>query len=66
MFVFISELKKNLANDFNTELSKLVRQVEESGGLDYEWKPKIFQVKFKNELSKFDSFQSFLWQFEWL
>ena len=36
MFVFISELKKNLANDFNTELSKLVRQVEESGGLDYE------------------------------
>ena len=35
MFVFyFSILKLFLANDFNAKFSKLVRQVEESGGLD--------------------------------
>jgi len=35
MCVFISEFKNYfLASDFNTKFSKLVRQVEESGGLD--------------------------------
>ena len=49
MFVFYYSIKKSisLANDFNTKFSKLVRQVEESGGLDQEWQLKIFQVKFK-------------------